>query len=153
MIYPAPSYLSGLVSEVSPEILSVVQENYGTNTTAFKFNSKFNGLVQTWLNEHDDYGGTLWGISLTGNKILLFDQSRHGYNGVMGLNEEEDFTSTKSISFLQATEIIIAFQYDGDENEYVLDGKSKFEQDYFGWIVVYKVTGTTLEELLNYECS
>jgi hypothetical protein len=153
MTYPAPSYLDGLVSDVSPEILSLVHENYGDNTTAFKFNVKFNGLVQTWLNEYNDYGGTLWGINLTGNKILLFDQFRHGYSGLMGLNEEEDFNSTKSISFPQATEIITAFQYSGDENEYVSDGTSKFEQDYFGWIVIYKLNGDVLEELINYECA
>jgi hypothetical protein len=153
MIYPPPSYLNGLVSEVGPEILSVVQENYGDNTTAFKFNSKFNGLVQTWIDDYNDYGGTLWGINLTGNKVLLFDQFQHGYNGVMGLNEEEDFNSTKSISLPEATEIIIAFQYSGDENEYVLDGASKFKQDYFGWIVIYKMRGGVLEELTNYECA
>jgi hypothetical protein len=50
-------------------------------------------------------------------------------------------------------DLIVAFQYSGDENEYVLDGTSKFEQDYFGWIVIYKMTGAKLEELISYECA
>jgi hypothetical protein len=153
MIYPAPSYLTGLVTEATQEILSEVQRNYGDNTTAFKFKQRFKGLTQTWLDEFDEYGGTIWGTDTNGNKILLFDQSKHGYNGVMELSEEEDLDTTKSIDFKQSSEIIIAFQYNGDEDEYLEDGTSNFQQDYFGWVILYRKDDSELGELLSYECS
>ena len=153
MNYPPPSYLTGLVTAVGQETLSEIQKNYGANTTAFKFNSKFNSLIQTWLQEFGHHGGTVWGIDTIGNKVLLFDQFSHGYNAMMKLNEEEDLESTKSIALPQQTEIIIAFQYSGDEDEYLERGASKFKQDYFGWIVIYKKNDNKLEEFLNYECA
>jgi hypothetical protein len=93
------------------------------------------------------------GIDTTGNKVLLFDQFIHGYNAMMSLNDEEDLDSTKSIDLPQSTEIIIAFQYSGVEDEYLEDGSSKFKQDYFCWVVIYKKGDKKLEELLSYECA
>ena len=153
MAYPPPSYLTGHVASVNQKTLSEIQKNYGTNTTAFKFNTKFNSLIQTWLKEFDHYGGTIWGIDPTGNKVLLFDQFRHGYNAMMKLNEKEDLDSTKSSALPQQTEIIIAFQYSGDEDEYLEQGSSKFKEDYFGWVVIYKMVDNKLEEVFNYECA
>jgi hypothetical protein len=153
MIHPPPSYLTGLVTAVNQHTLSEVQKNYGTNTTVFMLNTKFNGLIQTWLEEFGHYGGTVWAVETTGNKVLLFDQFRHGYNAMMKLNEQEDLDSTKSITLPQQTEIIIAFQYSGDEDEYLERGASKFKQDYFSWVVIYKKIDNKLEEFLNYECA
>lgn len=153
MNYPPPSYLKGLVSDVSQKTLSELQKSYGTNTTAFKFNTNFTRLVQTWLEESAHYGGTVWGIETTGNKVLLFDQYRHGYNAMMKLNKEEDLNNVKSLDLPEPAEIIIAFQYSGDEDEYLERGESKFKQDYFGWVVIYKKVNDKLEELLNYECA
>jgi hypothetical protein len=153
MIYPEPSYLSGLVTRVNNETLIKIQKNYGINTTAFKFNNKFTGLIQTWLDKFDTYGGTVWGIDTTGNKILLFDQFRHGYDALMGLNEQENLDSTKFIDLPQPMEIIMAFQYNGEEEEYLEDGSSKFKQDYFGWVVIYKMLDGKIQEFLSYECA
>ena len=153
MKYPPPSYLNGLVSPVSKKILSEIQMEYGANSTAFKFNTKFNSLIRTWLKEFKHFGGTVWGINITGNKVLLFDQYRHGYNALMKLNKEEDPDNTNIIGLPQQTEIIIAFQYSGDVDEYVETGPSKFKQDYFDWVVIYKKVDNKLEEILNYECA
>lgn len=153
MNYPPPSYLTGLVSDVSSVILSEIQKEYGDNTTAFKFNLKFDSLVQTWLQQFQHYGGTFWGIDATGNRLLLFDQFKHGYNAMMKLNEAEDLHNTKSTALRQQTEIFIAFQYSGDEVEYLERGASKFKQDYFGWVVIYKMVDNKLEEVMNYECA
>lgn len=153
MNYPEPSYLKELVTKVSGDILTKIQKNYGNNTTAFKFNSKFTSLIQTWIDEFNTYGGTIWGIDTTGKKILMFDQFRHGYDALMGLKEEENLDSTKSIALSQLTEIVIAFQYNGDEEEYLEDGTSKFKQDYFGWVVIFEQREDKLRELLSYECA
>ena len=153
MNYPAPSHLTVLVTAVSQETLSEIQKNYGDNSTAFKFGTKFNRLIQTWLEEFEHYGGTVWGIDTRGNKVLLFYQFRHGYNAMMKLNEEEDLDNTKTIELPQPTEIIIAFQYSGDEDEYLKNGTSKFKQDYFHWIIIYKKAANKLEEILSYQCA
>ena len=71
----------------------------------------------------------------------------------MEINEEEDLTSTKSIDLISGTEIIIAFQYSSDEAEYLEDGTSKFGQDYFSWVIVYKYVDNKLEEVLSHECA
>ena len=101
MIYPAPSYLTGLVTEVNNQILLEIQKEYGDNTTAFKFNPIFTSLVQTWDEEYNHYGGTIFGIDKTNNRTVVFDQFKHGYNGVMAINEKEDLTSTKNIALIR----------------------------------------------------
>ena len=151
--YPPPSYLTGHVSSASSEDLSEIQNEYGKNTTAFKFNTKFNRLIQTWLEEFKHLGGTMWGVDTTGNKVLLFDQYRHGYNALMKLNEEEDLENIKAIDLPPGTEIIIAFQYSDVLDEYLARGTSKFKQDYFDWVVIYKKVDNKLEVLLKYECA
>lgn len=151
--YPEPSHLIGFVTPAKQETLFEIQKNYGDNTTAFKFDVMFDSLMKTWLEEFDLYGGTVWGIDKTGNKHLLFDQFRHGYDAMMRLNQEEDLNSTKLIVLPQPTEIVIAFQYSGDEDEYLERGTSKFKQDYFGWVVIYKKVDNKLEEVYSYECA
>ena|SRR5205085_6548993 len=153
MIYSAPSYLTGLVTEVKNEILAEIQKNYGNNTTSFKLNQKLTGLIVSWNEEFDEYGGRVWGTETNGNKLLLFDQLKHGYNGAMKLNEEDDTHSTKSIEFADGTEVILAFQYSGDEEEYLEEGASKLEQDYFGWIAIYTYEDNRLEEIISFECA
>ena len=71
----------------------------------------------------------------------------------MKLNDEEDLENTKAIDLPRATEIIIAFQYSDVLDEYLARGTSKFKQDYFDWVVIYKKVDNKLEELLNYECA
>jgi hypothetical protein len=153
MTYPVPTYLKGIVTEVNEPILLEIQKEYGENTTAFKFNINFTTLAQTWNEEFAEYGGTIFGIDKANNQTTMFDQFRNGYNGVMEINEEEDLTSTKSIDLIRGTEIIIAFQYSGDEAEYLEDGTSKFEQDYFSWVIIYKYLENKLEEVVSYECA
>ena len=153
MIYPVPTYLKGLVTEVNEPILLEIQTEYGENTTAFKFNINFTTLTQTWNEEFAEYGGTIFGIDKANNQTTIFDQFRNGYNGVMEVNEEENLNSTKSIDLISGTEIIIAFQYSGDEAEYLEDGTSKFEKDYFSWVIIYKYLDNKIEEVLSYECA
>src|SRR4051812_8266652 len=119
MIYPPPSYLTGLVIEVSAPIVLEIQKEFGDHTTAFKFNINFNNLVHTWNDEYDEHGGTIWGVDKANNQTPIFDQFKNGYNGVMEINEEEDLTSTKSIDLISGAEIVVAFQYGGDEADYL----------------------------------
>jgi hypothetical protein len=153
MLFPPPTYLTSLVAKASGEILTEIQNNYGSNTTAFKFNGIFSSLIQTWNEAFEEFGGVVWSIDEAGNKLLLFDQHKHGYNAMMQLTSEEDINSVKPIKFRPPTELIIAFQYSGDEAEYLEDGTSKLVQDYFGWVVLYKYLDGKLEELFSYECS
>ena len=153
MIYPAPSFLTGITTDLSNQTLSQIQENYGDNTSAFKLTAKFTGLVQTWIDEFKEHGGTIWGIDSKGTRTIIFDQSKHGYNGLMQLNPEENLNSTKSIDLPKGTEIVIAFQYGGDEADYLNDGSSKYEQDYFTWVIIYKYLDNKLEEVFTYECA
>jgi hypothetical protein len=153
MIYPAPSYLRGLVTEVSPATLPKIKTDYGDNTTAFKFNNMFTALILSWNEEYEEYGGRVWGVETTGNKLLIFDQVKHGYNGVMQLNEEDDIGSIKTIEFTEPSEVIVVFQYSGDEADYLEEGTSKFEQDYFGWIAIYKHTDNKTKEIISFECA
>ncbi len=153
MIYPPPLYLTEFVEEIDDQIFSQIQESYGNYTTAFKFRTLFKSVIQTWVVEFGAPGGTIWGIDRIGNQIAIFDQSKYGYNGQMGLNEPEDLNSTGKIDLDTETEIIIAFQYGGDEEDYVKDGASKFKQDYFDWVIVYKFSNNKLEEIFGYECA
>jgi len=153
MNYQPPSYLTGLVTDVSKELLVKVQRNYGDGTTAFKLNGRFKACVQTWEPAYNCTGGTFWGIDTYDNKLLLFSQAKHGYNGVMQLNEAEDETQTQTFNFLIPAELVIAFQYSGDEEQYIEEGTSKYKQDYFGWIAIYTLINNNLKEILSYECA
>src|SRR6188474_2421527 len=119
MIYPAPSYLNGLVTEVDKATLFKIQKDYGESTTAFKFDDKFQSIILSYNEETDEYGGRIWGVDTTESKLPLFDQVKHGYNGAMELNEEDDISSTKTIDLSNAIDVVIAFQYNGDEAEYI----------------------------------
>lgn len=153
MNYPAPSHLTGVVTETTNETLAKVQKDYGGNTTAFLFNTKFTGIIRTWSEEYDSYGGTIWGLDTGGNKILLFDSSRHGYDALMELTHDENLSITKSKDLDQATSIVMAFQYNGEEEEYVEGGQSKFKQDYFGWVAIYLELNGKLQLIFDYECA
>jgi len=153
MIYTAPSYLKELVTEVDNNILNEVQKEYGTYSTAFKFNKKFKSLMRNWNKEFNEYGTTIWGINENNEKITIFDPAKNGYDGVMGLNEAQDINTIKTINFENDVEIIVAFQYSGDEEEYLEDENSIFEEDIFGWIAIYKYENGNLEEITNIECA
>ena len=71
----------------------------------------------------------------------------------MELNEEDNISSVKTIDLSKVSDVIIAFQYSGDEAEYIADGISKFEQDYFGWAAIYKQVDNRLEEITSFECA
>ena len=151
MIYPEPSYLSGMVTAADKAQLSKAQKEYGSRVTAFRFNNPFSSLDFAW---NDAYEGKVWGVEASGNKILLFDHDLHGYDGVHGHYDIQPATSVQSMDFSEPTHIVIAFQYSGDEKEYVADGgPSEFEQDYFGWVAIYQQNRDGLEEVVNFECS
>ena len=110
MIYLPPSYLNGCVTEADKTTLSKFQKEHGESTTAFKFDNTFQHLVLSYDAEIDEYGGKVWSVDITGNKRLFFDQGKHGYKGVMELNEEDDITTTKIIDLFPASDLFIAFQ-------------------------------------------
>ena len=153
MINSVPSYLTVLTTALDKATLLKIQKHFGENTTAFKFNSKFKSLMLSWKKESDEYGGRVWGINSTGGKVILFDQVQHGYNGVMQLNEEDNIGTMKSVDFSETTDIVIAFQYSGDEAEYISEGSSQFEQDYFSSVAIYKYVNNQLEEIISFECA
>jgi hypothetical protein len=152
MIYPAPSYLSGQVTDVIERILLEIQKEYGDNTTAFQFDRQFKMLVRTWNTEYGEYGNTVFGLDTDNNRFPIFDPSQNGYDGIFGHIEQEDLTSTKNMDVSKDTKIIVAFQYEGDESESIEEGNSKFVQDYFGSFVIYKFADNKLEEIFSCEC-
>jgi len=89
MINKIPSSLKELVTEVDNKILAEIQNNYGKNTTAFKFSKKFKSLERTWLTEYNEFGLTIWGINSNNEKICIFDPMKNGYDGLFDFNEEE----------------------------------------------------------------
>jgi len=153
MIHSIPTYLKGLMTEVDSKILAEIQSNYGENSTAFKFNKKFKSLERTWLPEYDEYGLTVWGINVDDEKITIFNPIENGYNGLFDINEEEDCNSTKIVDFESEVDLILMFQYSGEEAEYAQEGKSKFAEDYFDWLAIYKQDSNGLEEIVSIECA
>jgi len=151
--YSPPSYLVNIVTAVENDILVQIQKEYGENVTAFKFRNEFINIIYSWYNEYDCPAGNVWLVDREGNKITIFDQFLHGYNGVMKLNQANNTNSTKTDNLSNETSVVIAFQYSGDEKEFVTFGPSKNESDYFDWVIVYKNFDKQLEEILNYECA
>ena len=153
MIHASPTYLKEIVTEVDGKILAKIQKNYGEYSTVFKFNNKFKSLERTWRTEYDDFGLTIWGINSNNEKVCIFNPMEHGYNGLFDINEQEDFNSTKTIDFEQEAELIVMFQYGGDEKEHANEGKSKFAEDYFYWFALYQYDNDKLEEIVSIECA
>lgn len=153
MIHPMPSYLRNLVTEVNEEILSRIQGEYGHYTTAFIFNTAFKRLIRTWIPDYNTFGSTLRGINSNDEKISLFNPSENGYNGLFDIDDEENLSLTQQTEFGGEYELIIAFQYSGEEAEYALEGKSPFEEDYFDWLVVYTLFENILDKIIDIECA
>jgi len=148
-----PSYVKGLVTEVDSKILAEIQNNYGEYSTVFKFNRKFKSLVRNWISEYDDFGLTIWGIDTNNEKVSIFNPMENGYNALFDLNEQEDTGSIKTIDFNNEVELIVMFQYSGDEAEHAEEGKSKCAEDYFDWFALYKYDNDELEEIVSIECA
>lgn len=148
-----PTYLVDIVTAVEYDTLIQIRKRYGENVTAFKFRNDFVNIIYSWYNEYDCPAGNVWLVDREVNKITIFDQFLHGYNGVMKLNQANNITSTKTDNLTIGTCVVIAFQYSGDEKEFVTSGPSKKESDYFDWIIIYKDIDSQLEEILNYECA
>ena len=153
MIHLIPTYLKGQATEVDSKIFAEIQSNYGENITVFKFNKKFKSLVRTWQTEYDDFGLTVWGINVDNEKMIIYNPMENGYNGLFDINEEENCNSTKTVNFEKEVDLILMFQYNGDEAEYAQEGKSKFAEDYFDWLAIYKYENNRLEEIVSIECA
>ena len=155
MIHQIPTYLKGMATEVDSKLLAEIQSNYGENSTAFRFNKKFKSIERNWLTEYDDFGLTIWGINVDDEKIIIFNPKENGYNGLFDINEEENSSLTKVVDFEEEVDLILMFQYCGDEAEYAQDedGKSKFAEDYFDWLAIYKYDNNGLEEIVSIECA
>ena len=154
MIHSIPTYLKGLATEVdNNKIVAEIQSNYGEFSTVFKFNKKFKCLVRTWLTQYDDFGSTIWGINVDDEKIAIFNPMENGYDGMFDNIKGEDCNSTKTIDFESEVDLILMFQYGGDEAEYAQEGKSGFAEDYFDWLAIYKYDNNGLEEIASIECA
>lgn len=153
MIHSIPTYLKGLATEVDSKILAEIQSNYGENSTAFKLDKKFKSIERTWLPEYEEFGQTVWGTTIDNKIIGLFDPTENGYNGMFDLNEVEDFEESKTIDFKNGIDLILAFQYGGEEAEFAKKGKSQFAEDYFDWLAIYKLDNGKLEEIDSIECA
>jgi hypothetical protein len=153
MIHSIPTYLKGQATGVDGKILAEIQSNYGEYSTAFKFNKKFKCLVRTWMTKYDEFGSTIWGINVDDERIAIFNPMENGYNGMFNNNGNEDYNSTKTINFENEVDLIAMFQYGGDEAEYAEEGKSKFAEDYFDWVAIYKYDNNGLEEIVSIECA
>lgn len=153
MDYPEPTYLSGLVSRVHEEhTLSRIEQDYGEDITVFSA-GRFARLSQTWSDEYDEGTGTIYGEKSNGETLLLFDVSRHGYDGIMGLYPDDGEPAPLRTTELPAdAEVLLVFQYTPGEEDYMEDeGPSPHVQDYFAWIALYIRSGDTLTLYEDFE--
>jgi hypothetical protein len=134
-------------------VLTEIQKAYGENATAFKLKDEFTSIVFSWDEEYNCPRGRVWLFDKKGQPTIIFDQFVNGYKGVLRLNQLDNSSSTRSINLIDGDNIVIAFQYSGDEQEFANSGPSKHPADYFDWIIIYKYSSNTLQEILNYECA
>ena len=158
MRYPEPSYLAGLVEKVDDQrLLAEIQQEYGENITVFSA-GRFVGLRQNWSVEHDCPTGIVHGVNGSGETFLLFDGSRHGYEGVMGQGDSADPNDlVRATDFPADVEILLVFQYSMTDSELreelgpLEDLPSPHVQDYFAWIAIYILAEGTLAQYEDFE--
>ncbi|MDR0510501.1 MAG: hypothetical protein LBH06_05360 [Rikenellaceae bacterium] len=155
---PAPSHLQGLVDDVDDSILELMQDNYGENITVFRVAGKFAGF--------DCAGSSLRGIRADGETVTLFDLTKHGHNGQLGLvRDDADAASLfKPVDFGREMELIVVFQYDGHEAELPCAGGSSLPErpatghspapeECFDFLAIYADDGEGLDEIASWECT
>ena len=133
--------------------MAEIQKAYGENVTVFEFRDNFTSIVYSWNDEYRCPMGRVWVVNKNSERTSIFDQALNGYNGVFHLNQEDTSNSVQSMNFAEGDSIVIAFQYSGDEAEFANAGPSKDPADYFDWVIIYRYSKNTLQEILNYECA
>lgn len=155
-MYAAPSHLKNLVSEVDLLIKSQVFEEYGDYTTVFCLDFPVLKLEVNWIEEYEENGGFLMVQDHQNRKTLIFDSSKHGYNGLFDIEESPDTKIMKEINLTESQNektLILAFQYGGDEKEYAEENNSDATEDYFDWFIVYELVEGRLLKVYEYECA
>ncbi len=155
-IINAPSYLTKYLVACEMETKKEIQAEYGEYTNVFKINLDVKKIELTWNKMYDCEEGSIYAIDENGQQVLLFSADLHGYNGQFELYELETNVEVRELSLKECetgNEIVLAFQYSGDEEEYVSEGKSDKIEDYFGWIVIYQKCDTKLIKIFEFECA
>ncbi|MDE5418592.1 hypothetical protein L3049_11295 [Labilibaculum sp. DW002] len=155
-MYPAPSHLKNIVKNSDHSIRTKVFKEYGEYTTVFCLDLSVSQLKANWLEEYESIGGVLMVKNHANIKTLIFDSSKHGYNGQFDLEEPPNNKTMKEISLtgsLSEKTLILAFQYGGDEKDYAEENNSEFPEDYFDWFSVYELVNGKLLKVYEYECA
>ncbi len=155
-MYPAPNHLKNIVKDADLSIKSKVFKEYGNDTTVFYLDFPVSQLEVNWLEEYEETGGVLIVKNPQNFKTLIFDSSKHGYNGQFDLEELPDTKIMNEINLtgpLNEKKLILAFQYSGDEKDYAKENNSEFPEDYFDWFIVYELVNEELSKVYEYECA
>ena len=155
-MYPAPSHLKNIVKDSNSSIKKEVYSEYGDYTTVFCLDSPVLKLVVNWIEEYEENGGFLMVEDHQNRKTLIFDSSKHGYNGLFDIEESPETKIMKEITLTESQNeitLILAFQYGGDEKEYAEETNSNSPEDYFDWFIVYELVDGKLSKVYEYECA
>ncbi len=146
-MYNSPSHIDTKVKSIDSTNRKTIEAEYGDYITTFEI-SKMKKLKIGKINT-DDSGLVI--ITDSSNKeIVLFDNSKHGYNGLYGLTNVSE-VDTFDIKELKNKQLIVAFQYGGDEVANADENQGN-PQDYFDWIVIYIINDNQLVKVFEYEC-
>ncbi len=152
-LLPGPEHLKDFIADADPFDIHTIQKEIGEYSTSFKIKNKINELKFSWLELENCDAGIVSAISRTGEEILLFDQAQHGYNALTGLSSVAENTVNKVRNIDALTEVIISFQYSGEENTYADEGENKLPENYFDWIFIFLKRENKLEMIFDYECA
>lgn len=147
-MYEAPNHLKGITKPIDKATRKIIEKNYGDYITTFEIK----GITTIKIGkENENNSGLIIGVDVSGNVTVLFDQGKHGYNGILGLDESpksQEFENKK----LEKGKLVIALQYGGDESEYASENGGE-PKDYFDWVVIYIQSGDQLIQIFEHECA
>lgn len=154
-ILKAPSYLKNYLSVGSPTIANIIKLEYGQNTFISKINAGHNFKIFYSLDiEFNEPGGLLVLQFENGERIVLFDCEKHGYDGMKNVydNYVEDRLNLQELQLtcFGFKELYICLQYDTDIDDIVVENL----ENYFAFFSVFLVCDNKLvSEIYVYECS
>jgi hypothetical protein len=154
-----PSHIEKIAIQCEDEIKKEIQNEYGDHTNVWKVNTKLKGIFISWDLEYDCPNGAVWGIDESGNKVILFDVEKHGYEGQFGIAEVGEDIEERELEFEKGTdkhEFYLACQYCSEDEayaEYIQEGKSKNQADYFEYVIIYSKLGRKLNKIIEFECA
>ena len=150
-MYRAPSHLRKLCKSTDKNTKSTIEHEYGDYITVFTVVNFSTKIHIGFDNSDHTPTGQIVGFNNNGDSTILFDLSKHGYNGMYQL-EELITPSMYKEHDLSSDELIIALQYGGEEKDYANENGGKAE-DYYDWIVFYEKTGDSLDRIVEFECA